>query len=185
MGFGHRVYKNGDSRVPAMNAALTRVAAARDGQRWLDIHHALETEMLIRTGIKPDLDFPTGPAYHLIGFDIAYFTPIFVMSRITGWTAHIIEQTAANVLIRPSANTQDRPNAHSRHPERFMCSWPGNGGTTATRRPGCTRLRRRRRATVNQISPENTAACRNRCRTCRVASRRSALVNRVMTAADR
>ena len=101
MGFGHRVYKNGDSRVPTMKEALIRVAAARNGQRWLDIYRVLESEMLAATGIKPNLDFPTGPAYYLMGFDIPTFTPIFVMSRITGWTAHIIEQSASNALIRP------------------------------------------------------------------------------------
>jgi len=101
MGFGHRVYKNGDSRVPTMKHALERVAAVRDGQRWLEIYAVLEKGMAVATGIKPNLDFPTGPAYHLIGFDIACFTPIFVMSRITGWTAHIVEQTASNALIRP------------------------------------------------------------------------------------
>jgi citrate synthase len=101
MGFGHRVYKNGDSRVPTMKDALVRVAEARGGQRWLDIYRVLETEMFDRTGIKPNLDFPTGPAYHLMGFDIASFTPIFVMSRITGWTAHVIEQAGSNALIRP------------------------------------------------------------------------------------
>jgi citrate synthase len=47
--------------------------------------------MATANGIKPNLDFPTGPAYYLMGFDITYFTPIFVMSRITGWTAHIME----------------------------------------------------------------------------------------------
>ena len=101
MGFGHRVYKNGDSRVPTMKDALQRVAAARNGQRWLDIYDVLERGMAEANGIKPNLDFPTGPAYHLMGFDIGMFTPIFVMSRITGWTAHIIEQTASNALIRP------------------------------------------------------------------------------------
>jgi citrate synthase len=101
MGFGHRVYKNGDSRVPTMKQALTRVAAIRDGQRWLEMYNILEAEMFESTGIKPNLDFPTGPAYYLMGFDIACFTPIFVMSRITGWTAHIMEQTASNALIRP------------------------------------------------------------------------------------
>jgi citrate synthase len=101
MGFGHRVYKNGDSRVPTMKRALERVAAARDGQRWLDIYEILEQGMQGANGIKPNLDFPTGPAYYLMGFDIGCFTPIFVMSRITGWTAHIIEQTASNALIRP------------------------------------------------------------------------------------
>ncbi|OBH43144.1 bifunctional 2-methylcitrate synthase/citrate synthase [Mycobacterium mantenii] len=101
MGFGHRVYKNGDSRVPTMKEALKRVAAARNGQKWLDIYGVLEKGMAEANGIKPNLDFPTGPAYHLMGFDIGMFTPIFVMSRITGWTAHIIEQTASNALIRP------------------------------------------------------------------------------------
>ena len=101
MGFGHRVYKHGDSRVPTMKAALERIAAVRDGQRWLDMHNIVETEMFSATAILPNLDFPTGPAYYLMGFDIPMFTPLFVMSRITGWTAHVIEQTASNALIRP------------------------------------------------------------------------------------
>ena len=113
MGFGHRVYKQGDSRVPTMRAALERVAAARAGQRWLDIYTILEDEMFTATGIKPNLDFPTGPAYYLMGFDIPMFTPLFVMSRITGWTAHIIEQTASNALIRPLS-------AYSGSPQRAL-----------------------------------------------------------------
>ncbi|MGK8512081.1 bifunctional 2-methylcitrate synthase/citrate synthase [Nocardia asiatica] len=101
MGFGHRVYRNGDSRVPTMRAELEQVAAVTGGSRWLRVCAALERAMDEATGIKPNLDFPAGPAYYLMGFDIAMFTPIFVMSRITGWTAHIIEQVAANALIRP------------------------------------------------------------------------------------
>jgi len=101
MGFGHRVYKNGDSRVPTMKKALQRVATVRDGRRWLDIYDVLEQGMAEANGIKPNLDFPTGPTYHMMGFDTGCFTPIFVMSRITGWTAHIMEQTASNALIRP------------------------------------------------------------------------------------
>lgn len=113
MGFGHRVYRNGDSRVPTMKAALESVAAAKGERRWLDIYDVLEKDMQAATGIKPNLDFPTGPAYHLMGFDIASFTPIFVMSRITGWTAHIIEQAASNALIRPLSN-------YSGHPQRAL-----------------------------------------------------------------
>jgi len=109
MGFGHRVYKSGDSRVPTMKAALARVAAAKDGQRWLDIYQVLESGMAAANGIKPNLDFPTGPAYHLMGFDIPSFTPIFVMSRITGWTAHIMEQAASNALIRPLSDYSGQP----------------------------------------------------------------------------
>jgi citrate synthase len=84
-----------------MKEALSRVVATRDGQRWLDIYNILEAEMFEATAILPNLDFPTGRAYYLMGFDIACFTPIFVMSRITGWTAHIMEQAASNSLIRP------------------------------------------------------------------------------------
>ncbi|MFE3254211.1 bifunctional 2-methylcitrate synthase/citrate synthase [Nocardia sp. NPDC059091] len=101
MGFGHRVYKNGDSRVPTMRKAFLDIAAATDGGAWVRMYEILERTMNEATGIKPNLDFPTGPAYYLLGFDIESFTPIFVMSRITGWTAHIIEQGASNALIRP------------------------------------------------------------------------------------
>lgn len=109
MGFGHRVYRNGDSRVPTMRAALERVAAVRDGRRWLDIYEVLERDMAAATEIKPNLDFPTGPAYYLMGFDIPMFTPMFVMSRITGWTAHIMEQSASNALIRPLSEYSGQP----------------------------------------------------------------------------
>jgi citrate synthase/2-methylcitrate synthase len=101
MGFGHRVYKNGDSRVPTMKAALDTLLAEYDRPDLGDLYTALETAMDERKGIKPNLDYPSGPAYHLIGFDTALFTPLFVASRVTGWTAHIREQAAANALIRP------------------------------------------------------------------------------------
>lgn len=113
MGFGHRVYKNGDSRVPTMKAALQEVVSVRDGRRWLDIYNVLESAMFAATKIKPNLDFPTGPAYYLMGFDIPSFTPLFVMSRITGWTAHIMEQAASNALIRPLSE-------YSGHPQRAL-----------------------------------------------------------------
>lgn len=101
MGFGHRVYKHGDSRVPTMRKALGTVAAVRDGGRLVEMYTELERTMLEEKGIHPNLDFPSGPAYRLMGFDTPMFTPIFVMSRITGWTAHVMEQLAANSLIRP------------------------------------------------------------------------------------
>jgi 2-methylcitrate synthase len=103
MGFGHRVYKNGDSRVPTMRAALEEISAARDGQSLIDMYEALASAMYEAKGLHPNLDYPAGPAYHLIGFDTPTFTPIFVVARITGWTAHIMEQLAANSLIRPLA----------------------------------------------------------------------------------
>ncbi|MCU1489553.1 MAG: hypothetical protein JWM85_958 [Acidimicrobiaceae bacterium] len=101
MGFGHRVYKNGDSRVPTMYEALVDLAGRLHGERLLALYRNLAGAMLEAKGIHPNLDYPTGPAYALMGFDIPTFTPIFVMSRITGWTAHVIEQAGANSLIRP------------------------------------------------------------------------------------
>jgi citrate synthase len=103
MGFGHRVYKNGDCRVPAMRAALGMVAALRGGRGLIDIYEALATAMYDAKGLHPNLDYPAGPAYRLIGFDTPTFTPIFVAARLPGWTAHIAEQLAANSLIRPLA----------------------------------------------------------------------------------
>ncbi|MFI6048954.1 bifunctional 2-methylcitrate synthase/citrate synthase [Streptomyces violascens] len=104
MGFGHRVYKHGDSRVPIMQEATDRlVARASDPEvtRLATLHTALRHAVVGRKGIHPNLDYPAGLAYHLMGFDIPTFTPIFVMSRVTGWTAHITEQLAHNALIRP------------------------------------------------------------------------------------
>ncbi|MDK8880404.1 bifunctional 2-methylcitrate synthase/citrate synthase [Corynebacterium sp. MSK008] len=106
MGFGHRVYKKGDSRVPTMEAAFKKLAAEhpeKDAQKWVEMYDIMAKTMYENTSIKirPNLDFPSGPAYYILGFDIEFFTPLFVMSRITGWTAHIIEQFENNSLIRP------------------------------------------------------------------------------------
>ncbi len=106
MGFGHRVYKKGDSRVPTMEAAFKKLAAEhpeKDAQKWVEMYDIMAKTMHDNTSIniRPNLDFPSGPAYYILGFDIEFFTPLFVMSRITGWTAHIIEQFENNSLIRP------------------------------------------------------------------------------------
>ncbi|CAN5605580.1 bifunctional 2-methylcitrate synthase/citrate synthase [soil metagenome] len=101
MGFGHRVYKNGDSRVPTMKAALDTLIAEYKRPDLAKLYDTLETAMNEAKNIKPNLDYPSGPAYNLIGFDTEMFTPLFVASRVTGWTAHIMEQLEANALIRP------------------------------------------------------------------------------------
>ncbi|MET3812221.1 bifunctional 2-methylcitrate synthase/citrate synthase [Arthrobacter sp. UYEF3] len=101
MGFGHRVYKHGDSRVPTMKAALDKMIAHYGRPEILGLYNGLERAMDEAKAINPNLDYATGPTYHLMGFDTLAFTPIFVASRITGWTAHIMEQAAANSLIRP------------------------------------------------------------------------------------
>jgi len=104
MGFGHRVYKSGDSRVPTMREYFKRVAIIKKDKTFEKIYDIVEKVMIERKDIYPNVDYPTGPTYHLMGFDTDFFTPIFVISRITGWSAHIMEQHAANKLIRPLAS---------------------------------------------------------------------------------
>jgi 2-methylcitrate synthase len=109
MGFGHRVYKSGDSRVPTMREYFGKVAKIKKDKKFEKIYDIVEKVMIERKDIHPNVDYPTGPTYHLMGFDTDFFTPIFVISRITGWSAHIIEQHAANKLIRPLASYKGSP----------------------------------------------------------------------------
>lgn len=107
MGFGHRVYRKGDSRVPTMTEAyrkMVEVIGTEEAKKYWEISRILNETMVAEKGIYPNLDFPAGPSYYLMGFEIPMFTPIFVMSRITGWTAHVIEQLADNKLVRPLSN---------------------------------------------------------------------------------
>jgi 2-methylcitrate synthase len=101
MGFGHRVYSKGDSRVPTMKKYYLKVAELLNEKKLPKISQIIENTMLEKKNIHPNVDYPTGPTYHLMGFDTDFFTPLFVISRITGWSAHIMEQHAANKLIRP------------------------------------------------------------------------------------
>ena len=101
MGFGHRVYKHGDSRVPTMKTALDWLIAEREAHGLGELYERLETAMLERKNIRPNLDYPSGPAYALLGFDTWTFTPLFVAARVVGWTAHVMEQLESNSLIRP------------------------------------------------------------------------------------
>ena len=101
MGFGHRVYKQGDSRVPTMEKYFKKVSKIKNDKKFNKIYDIVKNVMIEKKNIHPNVDYPTGPTYHLMGFDTDFFTPIFVISRITGWSAHIMEQHAANKLIRP------------------------------------------------------------------------------------
>ena len=101
MGFGHRVYRTGDSRVPTMKHYMFKVAKLLKKEKYTQMYEILEKVMLEKKNIHPNVDFPCGPTYYMMGIDIDFYTPIFVMSRITGWSAHSMEQHASNKLIRP------------------------------------------------------------------------------------
>jgi len=108
MGFGHRVYKNGDHRAGILHKLGKANAKHKSGQfgglaatRWFDLGEQVQRIMLTKKNIHPNVDFPCGMTYFTMNIPVPQYTPIFVASRITGWTAHIMEQHADNRLIRP------------------------------------------------------------------------------------
>jgi len=101
MGFGHREYKHGDERAKIVKRYALELAERTGNTRWRDISQIVEDEMRAAKNLYPNLDFPVASAYYLMGLPIPLYTPIFVMSRVTGWCAHIIEQLENNRLIRP------------------------------------------------------------------------------------
>jgi len=103
MGFGHRVYKSGDPRAEFLKP-LCRQLAQETGQQTLEeIAEVMETIMLKEKNLHPNLDWPAARIYHYLGLAIPLYTPLFVLSRVAGWCAHIIEQHSDNRLIRPRA----------------------------------------------------------------------------------
>ena len=84
-----------------MKKYFFKVAELMKNTKYHKIYDILEKVMLDKKNIHPNVDYPCGPTYHLMGIDTDFFTPIFVMARITGWSAHIMEQHTANKLIRP------------------------------------------------------------------------------------
>lgn len=115
MGFGHRLYRTGDSRTAVMKKLGKALAAKLNIHIWHDISDIMEATMIEEKNIYPNLDFPAASAYYLLGIPIELYTPIFAASRITGWAAHIIEQHNDNRLIRPSCDYIG-PNARTVEP---------------------------------------------------------------------
>jgi len=101
MGFGHRVYRTGDSRVPITRRVLGEVAAERGQPHWLEVCMKLEEVMQKEKGLFANLDLYAAPILYLLEIPAALNTPIFACSRVTGWCAHVIEQQDHNRLIRP------------------------------------------------------------------------------------
>jgi 2-methylcitrate synthase/citrate synthase II len=105
MGFGHRVYKNGDHRAGILREWGLKFADEVDPtmKKWFDLGDEVQAIMLRDKNIHPNVDFPCGMTYFSMGIPVPQYTPIFVASRITGWCAHIMEQHQNNRIIRPLA----------------------------------------------------------------------------------
>ena len=101
MGFGHRLYRTGDSRTAVIKNLGQQLAKQKGITKWHEISDIMEETMITEKQIYPNLDFPAATAYYLLDIPIELYTPIFAASRITGWAAHILEQHDDNRLIRP------------------------------------------------------------------------------------
>lgn len=101
MGFGHRVYKNGDHRARILERELRKLADSKGQQRWMDIYDAIKDPMENEKRIYPNVDYPCGLTYYILGLPLDLYTPLFVASRVTGWCAHFIEQLEDNRIYRP------------------------------------------------------------------------------------
>ncbi len=102
MGFGHRVYKNGDHRASILEDEMRKLAEEKGKTKWVDIYDAIKNPMVTKAKpIYPNVDYPCGLTYFLLDLPLDLYTPLFVCSRITGWCAHFIEQSENNRIYRP------------------------------------------------------------------------------------
>ena len=103
MGFGHRVYKVLDPRAAILREMVEALSEERGTRKWFEYSMKMMETMVGEKNIYPNVDFFSASVYYMLGVDIDLYTPLFVMSRITGWTAHLLEQWSDNRLIRPRA----------------------------------------------------------------------------------
>lgn len=104
MGFGHRVYKVEDPRATVLRRMARELTSRTGNSKWFEMSLKVEELVLEQKGIYPNVDFYSASVYGSLGLDLELFTPIFALSRSSGWLAHIMEQHADNRLIRPRAN---------------------------------------------------------------------------------
>ena len=103
MGFGHRVYRKGDPRAKHLREMSEKLTNITGETKWYEISSKIEELVTSKKPLPPNVDFYSASVYHSLGIDHDLFTPIFAMSRMSGWIAHILEQYENNRLIRPRA----------------------------------------------------------------------------------
>ena len=103
-GFGHRVYRTEDPRATHLRKMSEDLCRAHNETKWFEMSHAIEKFVKAEKKLNANVDFYSASTYHVLGIDVDLFTPIFAVSRTSGWTAHVIEQLDDNRLIRPRAD---------------------------------------------------------------------------------
>jgi 2-methylcitrate synthase/citrate synthase II len=109
MGFGHRVYKNGDHRAGVLREWAVRLSRQTGMTKWIEIADRLARLVFDDKGLHPNLDYPTAHTYYQLGIPVALYTPLFVCSRVSGWCAHLLEQYGNNRIIRPRSEYTGPP----------------------------------------------------------------------------
>ena len=104
MGFGHRVYKVEDPRAVHLRRACKDLGASQGDLKWYRLSQAIEKIMADTKGMYPNVDFYSASTYWMLGIPMQLYTPIFALSRVSGWTAHVMEQAQDNRLIRPRSD---------------------------------------------------------------------------------
>ena len=103
MGFGHAVYKTEDPRATHLRQFSREVGEAAGDSKWYEMSRRVEEVIMREKGLFPNVDFFSASTYYMMGIPLDLYTPIFAVSRISGWTGHVLEQYADNKLIRPRA----------------------------------------------------------------------------------
>ena len=103
MGIGHRVYKTLDPRATILRDMLEDLSEEKGEMKWLEMSDTIRTTVKETKGLDANVDFYSASVYYLLGIETDLYTPIFAISRMTGWTAHLLEQWSDNRLIRPRA----------------------------------------------------------------------------------
>src|SRR5699024_1209294 len=103
MGMGHRVYKKGDPRAKHLKAMSRKLTKLRGQEKWYDMSVLIEEYVKEKKNLPANVDFYSASVYDCLGIDHDLFTPVFAVSRVSGWVAHILEQYSNNRLIRPRA----------------------------------------------------------------------------------
>jgi len=105
-GFGHRVYRTEDPRVTHLRQMSRELGNSSGVPKWFEMSRRIEVYVVSDRKLNANVDFYSASTYHILGIDVDLFTPLFAVSRISGWTAHVMEQLRDNRLIRPRAEYQ-------------------------------------------------------------------------------
>jgi citrate synthase len=118
MGFGHRVYKNGDPRAKILAQMSERLTAKTGQPHWFEMSKGIDDVMQKEKGLLPNVDFYSASVYYAMGIPIDIYTPIFAVSRVSGWLAHIFEQYSKNRIYRPRGQWTGKEGLNWTPPEK-------------------------------------------------------------------